>query len=87
MPRMTALRVAPRFTIGSRRSLRLIERNLYVYQHGWMVLLSGFFEPLFYLLGIGFGLGRAHRDDPGPGRPADHLPAVRGAGPARDARR
>ena len=57
----------PAFTFGSRRSLRLIERNLYVYKHGWMVLLSGFFEPLFYLLGIGFGLGALIGDDPGPG--------------------
>jgi lipooligosaccharide transport system permease protein len=39
------------------RSFRLIERNLWVYRHGWLVILSGFFEPLFYLLGIGFGLG------------------------------
>jgi lipooligosaccharide transport system permease protein len=54
---MTALRLTPGYAFGSRRSARLIERNLYVYKHGWMVLLSGFFEPLFYLLGIGFGLG------------------------------
>ena len=54
---MTALlRVMPAVDFGSRRSLRLIERNLYVYKHGWMVLLSGFFEPLFYLLSIGVGL-------------------------------
>ena len=46
--------------------MRLIERNLYVYKHGWMVLLSGFFEPLFYLLGIGFGLGALVGDVPGP---------------------
>ena len=46
---------------GSRRALRLIERNLYVYRHGWMVILSGFFEPLFYLLSIGFGLGALDR--------------------------
>jgi lipooligosaccharide transport system permease protein len=39
------------------RSRRLVQRNLLVYKHGWMVILSGFFEPLFYLLGIGFGLG------------------------------
>jgi lipooligosaccharide transport system permease protein len=64
---MTALRVAPAFTLGSRRSMRLIERNLYVYKHGWMVLLSGFFEPLFYLLGIGFGLGALIGTIPGPG--------------------
>ena len=35
---------------------RLIERNVHVYRRGWMVLVSGFFEP-FYLLGLGFGLG------------------------------
>lgn len=35
----------------------MVERNLLVYKHGWMVIFSGFFEPLFYLLGIGLGLG------------------------------
>jgi len=64
---MTALRVAPGLAFGSRRSARLIERNLYVYKHGWIVILSGFFEPLFYLLGIGFGLGALIGTIPGPG--------------------
>ena len=45
----------------------MIERNLLVYKHGWLMLLSGFFEPLFYLLSIGFGLGRLVGDVPGPG--------------------
>ena len=54
---MTALRITPHFELGSRRALRMVERNLLVYKHGWLMLLSGFFEPLFYLLGIGFGLG------------------------------
>jgi lipooligosaccharide transport system permease protein len=54
---MTAFPLSSVFLIGSRRSLRLVERNLYVYRHGWMVILSGFFEPLFYLLGVGFGVG------------------------------
>jgi lipooligosaccharide transport system permease protein len=40
-----------------RRSSRLIERNIHVYRRGWLLLVSGFFEPLFYLLGLGFGLG------------------------------
>jgi lipooligosaccharide transport system permease protein len=35
----------------------MVERNLFVYKHSWMVIFSGFFEPLFYLLGIGLGLG------------------------------
>ena len=39
------------------RSFRMVERNLLVYKHGWMVIFSGFFEPLFYLLSIGIGLG------------------------------
>src|SRR6478672_2165726 len=64
---MTALRVTPLMSIGGQRWLRMIERNLYVYKHGWMVLLSGFFEPLFYLLSIGFGLGALIGTIPGPG--------------------
>ena len=47
--------------------MRMIERNLHLYRHGWMVILSGFFEPLFYLLGIGFGLGTLIGTVPGPG--------------------
>ena len=41
---------------GSRRSLRVLERNALVYRSQWLMLVSGFFEPLFYLLSIGIGL-------------------------------
>jgi lipooligosaccharide transport system permease protein len=61
------LRITPTLMFGSRQALRLIERNLYVYKHGWMVIVSGFFEPLFYLLSIGFGLGALVGNVPGPG--------------------
>jgi lipooligosaccharide transport system permease protein len=61
------LRIVPPLMFGSRRALRLIERNLYVYRHGWIVIVSGFFEPLFYLLSIGFGLGALVGSVPGPG--------------------
>jgi lipooligosaccharide transport system permease protein len=64
---MTALPLTSVLLIGSRRSTRLIERNLLVYKHGWLVILSGFFEPLFYLLSIGFGLGALIGTVPGPG--------------------
>ena len=64
---MTALRLTPVLALGGQRWLRMIERNLLVYKHGWLVLFSGFFEPLFYLLSIGFGLGRMVGDVPGPG--------------------
>ncbi len=64
---MSAFPLTSGLLIGSRRSLRLIERNLYVYKHGWLVIVSGFFEPLFYLLSIGFGLGALIGTIPGPG--------------------
>ena len=64
---MTAFPLTSGLLIGSRRSLRLVERNLFVYKHSWLVLLSGFFEPLFYLLSIGFGLGALVGVIPGPG--------------------
>ena len=64
---MTAFPLTSGLLIGSRRSLRLIERNLLVYKHGWLVIVSGFFEPLFYLLSIGFGLGALIGTIPGPG--------------------
>ena len=62
-----ALRVAPPVgLLAGRRAPRLIERNVMVYRRTWLVLFSGFFEPLFYLLGLGFGLGRIVGDVPGP---------------------
>lgn len=39
------------------RSWVLMERSILVYRRSWMVVLSGFFEPLFYLLSFGAGLG------------------------------
>ena len=42
---------------------RMVQRNLLVYKHTWMVIFSGFFEPLFYLLGIGIGVGSMVRAD------------------------
>jgi lipooligosaccharide transport system permease protein len=47
-------RTLPRF--GSRRSVHVFERNFMVYRSQWLMLVSGFFEPLFYLLSIGIGL-------------------------------
>jgi len=55
---MIAVRNGPFAALPSpRRSFRMVERNLLVYKHGWIVIFSGFFEPLFYLLSIGIGLG------------------------------
>jgi lipooligosaccharide transport system permease protein len=46
-----------RGALGGRGSTRLIERHARAYRHAWVVLASGFFEPLFYLLSISVGLG------------------------------
>lgn len=44
-------------SIASRRVGHVIERNLLVYKHGWLMLLSGMAEPFLYLLAMGFGIG------------------------------
>ena len=50
------LRIVPSVLLDIRRPQRMMERSLYVYKRGWMVLVSGFVEPLFYLLSIRVGL-------------------------------
>jgi lipooligosaccharide transport system permease protein len=35
---------------------RLVERNYLVYRRSWVIFVSGFFEPVFYLLSIGIGV-------------------------------
>ena len=52
---------------GSRRAALLIERNALALGSSWMMIIGGFFEPLFYLLSIGFGIGGMVGDVPGPG--------------------
>jgi lipooligosaccharide transport system permease protein len=48
-------------------SLHLIERHARAYGHAWLVFASGVFEPLFYLLAVGIGLGVLIGKVPGPG--------------------
>ena len=52
-----------------------------------MVIFSGFFEPLFYLVAIGLGIGGMIGDVPGPNGTTIPYAAVRGARAARHARR
>jgi lipooligosaccharide transport system permease protein len=53
--------------LGGRGSSRLIERHARAYGHAWLILLSGIFEPLFYLLSIGVGIGGLVGQVTGPG--------------------
>ena len=48
-------------------SLRLIERHSRAYGRAWLLFISGIFEPLFYLLSLGLGLGVLVGKVPGPG--------------------
>jgi lipooligosaccharide transport system permease protein len=53
---LAAARVVPA-PVASRRAAAMVERNLLVYRRLWLLLLSGFFEPVFYLFSIGVGIG------------------------------
>ena len=39
------------------RAAHLVERNAILYRREWTLIVSGFFEPLLYLLAIGYGVG------------------------------
>jgi len=55
-PPLLLLRVIPLQLYAGRASV-VLERNLRVYRRAWMIIVSGFFEPVFYLLALGAGLG------------------------------
>ena len=50
-----------------RRPVRIVERNALAYRRIWYVFLTGFAEPVLYLLSIGVGVGKLVGDLPGPG--------------------
>lgn len=52
----TVLRIIPE-TFVVRRPQRMIERHVVAYRRQWMIVFSGFFEPLFYLLSMRAGVG------------------------------
>jgi lipooligosaccharide transport system permease protein len=85
---MTAVRemppevAAPRFGLLLRvlppglyvgRAGMLILRSLMASRSAWMAIFSGFFEPLFFLVAMGQGLGSLVRAVPGPaGQPLSY---------------
>lgn len=66
-PGALVARVLPPSLTGGRRAALLVERNLMVYRRTWIIIVSGFFEPLFYLLSIGVGIGALVGDVTGAG--------------------
>ncbi|MDJ0770258.1 MAG: ABC transporter permease [Ilumatobacter sp.] len=52
------LRIVPPQVVQARRPQRLLERQWIVNRAGgWHILVTGFFEPLFYLMSIRIGFG------------------------------
>lgn len=43
---------------GAGLARMLVERNARAFKHFWIVVISGLFEPMFYLFAMGVGLGR-----------------------------
>jgi lipooligosaccharide transport system permease protein len=54
----------------------MVERSMVVYRRGWVMIVSGFFEPLFYLLSIRVGAGRLVGDLDVGGRVVDYATFV-----------
>jgi lipooligosaccharide transport system permease protein len=52
----TSIAIVAVYWPSPRRALRMVQRSLLVYKHTWLVIFTGFFEPLFYLLSLGIGL-------------------------------
>lgn len=66
-------RVLPPRARGGRRSWRIVERNALVARRFWFIVLSGFAEPVFYLLAIDLGLGTLVGSVSGPdGQPLSY---------------
>ncbi|GAA1282606.1 ABC transporter permease [Saccharothrix xinjiangensis] len=54
----------------------LVERSYLVNRRAWMAVVSGFFEPLFFLLSLGFGFGQLVATVQGPNGPVDYAAFV-----------
>ena len=61
-----SLRVLPPFASRARRASRLLERNSLAYRRMWIMFVSGFFEPLFYLLSVSVGISKLAGQVVGP---------------------
>lgn len=70
-------RILPPGVFGARGAVYLIERNARVARRIWLLLLSGFFEPVLYLASIGIGLGQlVERVEVAPGVEIGYLAFV-----------
>ena len=70
------LRILPP-SLYSGRASKLVERSALAYSRMWLILLSGVFEPLFYLAAFQIGFGKLVSEVVGPdGRPMSYVAFV-----------
>jgi len=60
-------RLTPVGRVTPFRAQRIWEKNFVSYRKFWKVVVSGFFEPVFYLFAVGIGVGALAGDVPLPG--------------------
>ncbi|MFL6126579.1 ABC transporter permease, partial [Actinophytocola sp.] len=58
------------------RARVLVERSLLVNRRTWLAVVSGFCEPLFFLVAMGVGFGSLVGDVPGPAGPVSFVAFV-----------
>jgi lipooligosaccharide transport system permease protein len=76
---MSELVARARLTVPARPTLGgllIVERNVMVYRRTWMILLSGFFEPLFYLFFFVYPLQTFIGDISWDGQPIEYAAFV-----------
>ncbi len=62
---------------GAGMARMLVERNFRAFRHGWIAVVSGFFEPVLYLFALGVGVGALVGDVPfGSGPPVPYASYV-----------
>lgn len=69
------LRIVPPGLYAGRPHV-IVERAHLVYRRAWTAFVSGFFEPLFFLLSLGFGFGQLVNNVDGLPYPAFVAPAL-----------
>ena len=57
LPRASRLARALPVPAGAGMARTLVERNVTAFRHGWIALVTGFAEPVFYLFSLGIGIG------------------------------
>jgi len=72
----TGLRIVPPAVFQARRPHRMLERSVMVNRRTWLIIVSGFFEPLFYLLSIRIGFDELVGNVTAGGRAVDYASFV-----------